>query len=84
MVQLLRPVKAVLMDEVTTGLDVVSRSDFLKFMRAECESRGVCCMYATHVFDGTLCMIWQQVALEHPVTALRWQAWTIGRRTSCT
>lgn len=41
-----------LLDEVTTGLDVLSRAELLQFLRSESEERGVTVVYATHVLDG--------------------------------
>lgn len=43
MLKLLRPYSVLLLDEVTTHLDVISRQDFLDFLRY-CES-PVLCMY---------------------------------------
>jgi CCR4-NOT complex subunit CAF16 len=52
LLSLLRPFEVLLLDEVTTDLDVVTRSDFLSFLREETETRGVTIVYATHIFDG--------------------------------
>ncbi|KAG7088714.1 hypothetical protein E1B28_012682 [Marasmius oreades] len=41
-----------LLDEVTVDLDVLVRSELLKFLREESESRGATIIYATHIFDG--------------------------------
>jgi CCR4-NOT complex subunit CAF16 len=49
---LLRPVSVLLLDEVTTDLDVIARADLLDFLREECEQRGMTIVYATHIFDG--------------------------------
>ena len=48
---LLRPYRVLLLDEVTTDLDVVGRADLLAFLREESEQRGACVLYATHIFD---------------------------------
>ena len=40
-----------LLDEVTTDLDVLARVDLLEFLRAESE-RGATILYATHILDG--------------------------------
>lgn len=52
LLKLLRPSDLLLMDEVTTDLDVVSRQALLQFLREECELRGATVIYSTHIFDG--------------------------------
>jgi len=52
MLGLVRPFEVLLMDEVTVSLDVVVRQDLLLWLRQECETRGCCVIYATHIFDG--------------------------------
>jgi CCR4-NOT complex subunit CAF16 len=49
---LLRPSEVLLLDEVTTDLDVIARADLLAFLREESEGRGLTILYATHIFDG--------------------------------
>jgi CCR4-NOT complex subunit CAF16 len=49
---LLAPSELLLLDEVTTDLDVIARSDLLGFLREESEARGLTIVYATHIFDG--------------------------------
>jgi len=49
---LLRPSEVLLLDEVTTDLDVIARADLLAFLREESEARGLTILYATHIFDG--------------------------------
>lgn len=49
---LLRPFDILLLDEVTTALDVVVRQDLLKWLQEETETRGATIVYATHIFDG--------------------------------
>lgn len=49
---LLRPVSVLLLDEVTTDLDVIARADLLEFLREESDERGLTIVYATHIFDG--------------------------------
>jgi CCR4-NOT complex subunit CAF16 len=49
---LLKPSELLLLDEVTTDLDVIARADLLAFLREESESRGLTILYATHIFDG--------------------------------
>jgi len=52
LLKLLRPSQLLLMDEVTTDLDVVSRQALLQFLREECEERGATVIYSTHILDG--------------------------------
>jgi len=52
LLKLLKPFAVLLLDEVTTHLDVISRLDFLNFLKEESELRGVTIIYATHIFDG--------------------------------
>ncbi|KAG6546075.1 hypothetical protein Mapa_012481 [Marchantia paleacea] len=49
---LLQPFEVLLLDEITVDLDVVARLDLLSFFKEECEQRGACIVYATHIFDG--------------------------------
>ena len=49
---LIRPFKILLLDEVTTSLDVVVRMDLLRYLKKESEERGATILYATHIFDG--------------------------------
>jgi len=48
---LLHPYRVLLLDEVTTDLDLLGRADLLAFLREESETRGACILYATHIFD---------------------------------
>jgi CCR4-NOT complex subunit CAF16 len=52
MLQLLRPSKLLLLDEITTDLDLITRQDFLAYMRKISEEDNVTVIYATHIFDG--------------------------------
>merc|ERR1719440_903444 len=52
LLKLLRPSQLLLMDEVTTDLDVVSRQALLQFLREECDVRGATVVYSTHILDG--------------------------------
>merc|ERR1719231_889541 len=52
LLKLLRPSALLLMDDVTTDLDVVSRQALLQFLREECEVRGATVIYSTHILDG--------------------------------
>jgi CCR4-NOT complex subunit CAF16 len=49
---LVRPRKLLLLDEVTTDLDLLARQDLLAFLREESEARGTTILYATHIFDA--------------------------------
>jgi CCR4-NOT complex subunit CAF16 len=49
---LLRPWRVLLLDEVTVDLDLLSRSDFLAFLRRETETRTCTIVYATHILDN--------------------------------
>jgi CCR4-NOT complex subunit CAF16 len=49
---LLYPFEVLLLDEITTDLDVVGRQDLIEFLRQDCEERGATMIYATHIFDG--------------------------------
>jgi CCR4-NOT complex subunit CAF16 len=48
---LLRPRDVLLLDEITTDLDLIARQDLLAFLREETETRGTTILYATHIFD---------------------------------
>lgn len=50
--KLLKPSKVLLLDEITTDLDLLARQDLLVFLREESELRGVTIVYCTHIFDG--------------------------------
>jgi CCR4-NOT complex subunit CAF16 len=49
---LLRPKKVLLLDEVTTDLDLLARQDLLAFLREESDERGATILYATHILDN--------------------------------
>ena len=49
---LVRPFKILLLDEVTTSLDVCVRQDLLRWLVRESDERGATIVYATHIFDG--------------------------------
>jgi len=49
---LARKSELLLLDEVTTDLDVYARHNLLAFLKQESEERGVTIIYATHIFDG--------------------------------
>jgi len=44
--------RVLLLDEVTTDLDLVARQNLLQFLKDESDLRGVTIIYATHIFDG--------------------------------
>jgi CCR4-NOT complex subunit CAF16 len=49
---LLRPFDLLVLDEITVDLDVITRQDFMNFLKQECEQRNATVIYATHIFDG--------------------------------
>lgn len=49
---LLRPWRVLLLDEITVDLDLLSRSEFLAFLKRETESRPCTIVYATHIMDN--------------------------------
>ena len=49
---LLRPWRILLLDEITVDLDLLSRSNFLVFLKRETEIRSCTIVYATHILDN--------------------------------
>ncbi len=49
---LLRPWRILLLDEITVDLDLLSRSNFLQFLKRETEIRPCTIVYATHILDN--------------------------------
>ena len=49
---LLRPWTILLLDEITVDLDLLSRSNFLAFLKRETETRLCTIVYATHILDN--------------------------------
>lgn len=49
---LLRPWTILLLDEITVDLDLLSRSNFLSFLKCETETRPCTIVYATHILDN--------------------------------
>ena len=49
---LIRPFKILLLDEITTSLDVCVRQDLLRWLVRESDERNATIVYATHIFDG--------------------------------
>eukprot|EP00752_Nemacystus_decipiens_P009466 g8464.t1 len=52
LLSLVKPFKILLLDEVTTSLDVVVRQDLLHWLHKESVERNATIIYATHIFDG--------------------------------
>lgn len=52
LIGLIRPFKILLLDEITTSLDVCVRQDLLNWLSRESTERGATVIYATHIFDG--------------------------------
>ena len=50
--KLLQPCAVMLLDEITTDLDLLARQDLLEWLKEEAEQRGACVVYCTHIFDG--------------------------------
>ncbi|MCJ1312777.1 CCR4-NOT regulatory complex component [Agyrium rufum] len=49
---LLRPWTVLLLDEITVDLDLLSRSEFLSWLKRETEKRDCTIVYATHILDN--------------------------------
>jgi CCR4-NOT complex subunit CAF16 len=49
---LIRPWRILLLDEITVDLDLLSRSNFLAFLKKETEIRPCTIVYATHILDN--------------------------------
>lgn len=49
---LIRPWRILLLDEITVDLDLLSRSNFLGFLKKETEKRDCTIVYATHILDN--------------------------------
>jgi CCR4-NOT complex subunit CAF16 len=49
---LLRPWTVLLLDEITVDLDLLSRHNFLQFLKRETENRSCTIVYATHILDN--------------------------------
>lgn len=49
---LVRPWTVLLLDEITVDLDVLSRAEFLAWLKRETESRECTIVYATHILDN--------------------------------
>ncbi|KAK4998370.1 CCR4-NOT regulatory complex component [Elasticomyces elasticus] len=49
---LLRPWRVLLLDEITVDLDLLSRHNFLQWLKRETERRACTIVYATHILDN--------------------------------
>ncbi|KIW03529.1 uncharacterized protein PV09_05290 [Verruconis gallopava] len=49
---LLRPWTVLLLDEITVDLDLLTRANFLQFLKRETEARSCTIVYATHILDN--------------------------------
>lgn len=49
---LIRPWRVLLLDEITVDLDLLSRANFLAFLKKETETRPCTIVYATHILDN--------------------------------
>ena len=74
---LVRPREILLLDEITTDLDLIARMDLLAFLREESEQRGATILYATHIFDALdewatdlVYLVAGKVALASPLAAV--------------
>ena len=52
LIGLIRPFKVLLLDDITTSLDICVRKDILHWHKEESNERGATILYATHIFDG--------------------------------
>ena len=77
---LLRPREVLLLDEITTDLDLIARQDLLAFLREESERGGpepTTILYATHIFDtldrwatDLVYLVAGKVLVDAPIAAL--------------
>ena len=74
---LLRRREVLLLDEITTDLDLIARQDLLAFLREESEVGGTTILYATHIFDtldrwatDVLYLVAGKVVLDAPIAAV--------------
>jgi CCR4-NOT complex subunit CAF16 len=74
---LMRPRQVLLLDEITTDLDLIARQDLLAFLREESELRGTTILYATHIFDtldrwatDIVYLVAGKVVLDTPIAAV--------------
>jgi CCR4-NOT complex subunit CAF16 len=74
---LARPRDVLLLDEITTDLDLIARQDLLAFLRNESAERGTTILYATHIFDmldrwatDLVYLVAGRVAVHAPIAGL--------------
>jgi CCR4-NOT complex subunit CAF16 len=74
---LARPRELLLLDEITTDLDLIARQDLLAFLREESELRGTTILYATHIFDtlerwatDVVYLVGGKIVVNAPITDL--------------
>jgi CCR4-NOT complex subunit CAF16 len=74
---LARPRELLLLDEITTDLDLIARQDLLAFLREESEARGTTILYATHIFDtlerwatDIVYLVAGKIVVHAPISAL--------------
>jgi CCR4-NOT complex subunit CAF16 len=74
---LLRRREVLLLDEITTDLDLIARQDLLAFLREESEAGGTTILYATHIFDtldrwatDIVYLVGGKVVLDAPIAAV--------------
>lgn len=60
LLSLRKPVKLLLLDEVTANLDVTMRSDLMKWLKDRSLKTNLTMIYATHIFDG----LWDSLSDE--------------------
>ena len=49
---LLRPIKILLLDEVTSNLDIICREKLFDWLKLESQNNQMTIVFATHIFDG--------------------------------
>ena len=49
---MIQPADVLLLDEISTDLDVIGRQNLLNFLKDEAVQRGATVVYSTHIFDG--------------------------------
>lgn len=49
---LIRPFKICLLDEITVNLDLLVKDRFMNYLKSETKQRECCIIYVTHIFDG--------------------------------
>ncbi|HSS01985.1 MAG TPA: ATP-binding cassette domain-containing protein [Kofleriaceae bacterium] len=74
---LLRRREVLLLDEITTDLDLIARQDLLAFLREESQVGGTTILYATHIFDtldrwatDIVYLVAGKVVLDTPIAAV--------------